>query len=182
MGSIPTNTWVLIFWRTLSVRCSTLHCSEVLNDNMHEWFRLNEDACKTTQAYDTMEKRRATYPGMRGIAWLPRQRRISKTRNCKRNDRRSGQKPDDLLRMSEGKEHAVSLVSFFFLHHACADGESNPVCLMLQQRPYIVKGIQNTQSFNARRGTLCLTMSRQLRVMLNAKAHTWNKIYPMKQS
>ena len=54
------------------------------------------------------------------------------------------------------------------------DGELNPVCLMLQRQPYIVKEIQNTQSFNARCGTLCLTMSRQPRVMLIAKVHTRN--------
>ena len=58
------------------MRCSTPHCSEVLNDNMHERLRLNKDACKTTQAYDTMEKRRATYPNMLGIARLPKERHI----------------------------------------------------------------------------------------------------------
>lgn len=49
---------------------------EVLTDNMHERLRLNKDACKTTQAYDTMEKRRATYPNMLGIARLPKERHI----------------------------------------------------------------------------------------------------------
>ena len=47
---------------------------------------------------------------------------------------------------------------------------------MLQRQPYIVKGIQNTQSFNARCGTLCLTMSRQPRVMLLEGAYPKERI------
>ena len=116
VGSIPTSLWVLIFWRILSVRCSTPQCSSMLHcewgtQRQHAWrvFRLNEDACKTTQAYGTMEKRHATYPNMLWIAWLPKKRRIFKRLVTVKLNELLNIVLDDLLRMSEGKEHATSL-------------------------------------------------------------------------
>lgn len=85
---------------------------------MHEWFRLDEDACKTTQAYDTMKKRRATYPGMRDSMTSKTTMNFQRLATAKEHDQRSSLKPDDLLRMSEGKEHVVSLV-FSFLSSSC---------------------------------------------------------------
>ena len=93
--------------------------SEMLNAYIVEWgtqwqhalrvFRLNTDACKTTQAYDTMEKRHATYPNMLWIAWLPRKRHIFKRLVTAKLNELLDIVLDDLLRMSEGKEHATSL-------------------------------------------------------------------------
>ena len=110
VGSIPTSLWVLIFWRILSVRCSTPHCRvRYSTTTCMNGFRLNEDACKTTQAYATMEKRHAIYPNMLWIAWLPRKRHIFKRLVTVKLNELLDIVLDDLLRMSEGKEHATSL-------------------------------------------------------------------------